>query len=58
MIADEMRRIGRPPAWEGPRTDSSRAILEILQKGDVVITIGAGDVTRTAYELKQELSAS
>ncbi len=58
LIADEMRRIGRPPAWEGPRTDSSRAIIEILQKGDVIITIGAGDVTKTAYELKQELSAS
>lgn len=57
LIADEMRRLGRAPGWEGPRADSTSAIRKSMQKGDVIITIGAGDVTRTAYELKEELGA-
>lgn len=58
LIADEMRRTGRAPSWEGPRASVAQVIRASLEPGDVVITIGAGDVTRTAYELKQELSAS
>lgn len=56
LIADEMRRLGRAPDWEGPRTSATARLTESLRKGDVVITIGAGDVTKTAYELESELS--
>lgn len=57
MIADAMRRAGKGPEWEGPRGSVTAAIRKMLEKDDVVITIGAGDVTKTAYELKEELSA-
>ncbi len=56
MISDEMRRLGAPPRWEGPRDGATQALRDIVKEGDVVITIGAGDVTRTAYELKEGLS--
>lgn len=58
LIADEMRRIGHAPRWEGPRSTATSALLGLIQKDDVIITIGAGDVTGTAYELKRELSGS
>jgi UDP-N-acetylmuramate--alanine ligase len=57
LIAGEMSRLGRAPHWEGPRADVTSELRKSIEKGDVVITIGAGDVTRTAYELKQELGA-
>lgn len=58
LIADEMRRIGHAPRWEGARSGATTALLGLAQKNDVIITIGAGDVTHTAYELKRELSGS
>jgi UDP-N-acetylmuramate--alanine ligase len=39
------------PAWEGPRADAAQAIAQRVNDGDVVITIGAGDITRTGPEL-------
>lgn len=57
MIADDMRRLGKAPLWEGPRDSVTSAIRDYVRPGDVVITIGAGDITRTAYELKKELGA-
>jgi UDP-N-acetylmuramate-alanine ligase len=58
LIADEMRRIGHAPRWEGPRSAATPALLKLAEKNDVIITIGAGDVTKTAYELKQELGGT
>lgn len=51
LIAERMRALGKPPAWEGPRDTSAEAIASRVKPGDVVITIGAGDITRTAPEL-------
>lgn len=37
--------------WEyWPRSALSRALSEIVQPGDVVVTMGAGDVTSVAKE--------
>jgi UDP-N-acetylmuramate--alanine ligase len=56
LIANSMRDIGSKPAWEGPRSDVSAALAAAVKPGDVVITIGAGDITKTGDELKQLLS--
>ncbi len=57
MIADAMRQLGSAPRWEGPRDAATCAIRDSVADGDVVITIGAGDVTKVAYELQQGLTA-
>ena len=51
LIADKMREAGKAPVWEGPRADAAQAISEKVRANDVVITIGAGDITRTGPEL-------
>jgi UDP-N-acetylmuramate--alanine ligase len=51
LIAGRMHDMGKPPQWEGPRADAAEALSHQVREGDVVITIGAGDITRTAPEL-------
>lgn len=43
-------------AWRGPRTQMAEALASAARKGDVVITIGAGDVTKTGPELLSRLA--
>jgi UDP-N-acetylmuramate--alanine ligase len=57
LIAAALSRAGKPAAWQGPRTALCDALNEFAKKGDVVITIGAGDITRTGPELKQRLQS-
>ena len=51
LIAGRMREKGKAPAWEGSRDDAAQAVASRAKKNDVVITIGAGDITRTGPEL-------
>jgi UDP-N-acetylmuramate--alanine ligase len=51
MIAAPMRNDGHAPIWEGPRGEVAGALARTVKSGDVVITIGAGDITRTGPEL-------
>ncbi len=51
LIADRMTAAGRAPAWSGARTDAASALAAFVQDGDVVLTMGAGDITRTGPEL-------
>ncbi len=51
LIADVMAQHGRAPGWLGPRAECAQALRPMLRKGDVVITMGAGDITRVGYEL-------
>ena len=51
LIAEKMREAGKAPAWEGPRSSVAAAIAERAKENDIVITIGAGDITRTGPEL-------
>jgi UDP-N-acetylmuramate--alanine ligase len=37
--------------WRGERSDLATALAAAVRDGDVVITMGAGDITRTAPEL-------
>jgi UDP-N-acetylmuramate--alanine ligase len=57
LIASALGRAGRPPVWQGPRSELCDALVAFAKKGDVVITIGAGDITRTGPELKRRLGA-
>lgn len=57
LIANAMVNNGRGPDWEGPRSDLARAIVSIARKGDVVLTLGAGDITRSGPELREILRA-
>jgi UDP-N-acetylmuramate--alanine ligase len=57
LIGWPMREMGVPPAWEGPRADLAKALADSLKEGDVILTLGAGDITRTAAELLELLEA-
>jgi UDP-N-acetylmuramate--alanine ligase len=51
LIADAMRALGRGPAWRGGRDALAPALARAVREGDLVITMGAGDVTRSGPEL-------
>ena len=57
LVAAAIERAGRKVAWQGPRKELASALSAFSRDGDVVITIGAGDITRTGPELKQQLEA-
>lgn len=57
LVADAAKRAGRAPAWEGPRTALAAALAQLARDGDVVFTVGAGDITRTGPELLALLEA-
>lgn len=57
LVSDAMGRAGAPAAWRGPRDALAGALAERVRAGDVVLTIGAGDVTRTGPELLAALGA-
>ncbi len=58
IIATPMRDDGHAPIWEGPRSELAAALARDVREGDVVITIGAGDITRTGAELKSLLATT
>jgi UDP-N-acetylmuramate--alanine ligase len=55
LIAAPLGEAGRAVSWQGSRSDLAIALGEVVTEGDVVITIGAGDITRTGPELKERL---
>ncbi len=57
LIADAMTTSGKSPAWTGPRAEMAAALAASTRSGDVVLTIGAGDVTKTGPELLARLRA-
>ena len=57
LIAASLSRAGKPAEWQGSRSELSEALCGFVRTGDVVITIGAGDITRTGSELKQRLES-
>ena len=56
LIANSMREKGVAPAWEGPRAQLAAALAREVHEGDVVLTMGAGDITDTGPELAGLLS--
>ena len=57
LIATVMRGAGRPPRWQGARTALAAALRGEVRPGDLIITMGAGDVTRCGRELLTALGA-
>ena len=57
LIADAAAKAGKAPAWEGPRAEAADALTSMVREGDVVFTVGAGDITKTGPELLARLSA-
>jgi UDP-N-acetylmuramate--alanine ligase len=57
LVAASLARAGRPATWQGTRAELASALFDFVSEGDVVITIGAGDITRTGPELRQRLEA-
>ena len=58
LVADEMATLGKAPAWMGPRTELADALRVTVQPGDLVVTMGAGDVTQVGPLLLQSLASS
>jgi len=44
--------------WSGPRAEAAAVAHGLVQEGDVVLTMGAGDITRTGPELLERLRAT
>jgi UDP-N-acetylmuramate--alanine ligase len=57
LVAESMSRAGKPASWQGTRAELASALSSFVSEGDVVITIGAGDITRTGPELRERLEA-
>jgi UDP-N-acetylmuramate--alanine ligase len=57
LVADVMRKAGHAPSWRGGRESLTAALVPVVRAGDLVITMGAGDVTRCGPELLRRLGA-
>lgn len=55
LIADALKVAGGSLAWRGRRDDLADALADAVRSGDVVLTVGAGDITRTGPELLERL---
>jgi UDP-N-acetylmuramate--alanine ligase len=55
LIADAVARSGRSVTWQGGRAALAAALADTVRAGDVVLTLGAGDITRTGPELLRAL---
>jgi len=57
LIADVMAAAGSAPQWGGPRAACAAAIAAFARAGDVIITMGAGDITLVGPEVLTTLRA-
>ena len=57
LVEDALRRSGGQLQWRGRRDDLALALADYVQNGDAVITLGAGDITKTGAELLARLAA-
>ena len=58
LIADAVVRSGRSVTWQGGRGALAAALADTVRAGDVVLTLGAGDITRTGPELLRALGTA
>jgi UDP-N-acetylmuramate--alanine ligase len=58
QVAEAAERAGADTIFEADRPAVGRRVLALLRPGDVVLTLGAGDITRVGRELVQWLQAA
>jgi UDP-N-acetylmuramate--alanine ligase len=58
QVAEAAERAGADARFEPTRAQVGRTVYQALREGDVVLTLGAGDITRVAPELVRWLSAA
>jgi UDP-N-acetylmuramate--alanine ligase len=58
QVADAAVRAGADAHFEPTRAEVGKTVYRALRPGDVVLTLGAGDITRVAPELIRWLSAA
>lgn len=58
QVAAAAERAGADTRFEPTRANVGRNVYQELRAGDVVLTLGAGDITRVAPELVRWLSAA
>jgi UDP-N-acetylmuramate--alanine ligase len=58
QVAEAAKRAGADAHFERTRAEVGRTVYQALKRGDVVLTLGAGDITRVAPELVRWLSAA
>jgi UDP-N-acetylmuramate--alanine ligase len=58
QVAQAAERAGGAAIFEGDRAALGRRVLALLQPGDVVLTLGAGDITRVGPELVRWLQVA
>jgi UDP-N-acetylmuramate--alanine ligase len=51
LIADAMAAAGRAPVWTGGCDRLGAALTDTIRPGDLIVTMGAGDVTRVGHAL-------
>jgi len=56
LVADALADAGGTLAWRGERGALAEALAHAVRDGDVVVTIGAGDITKTGPELLSKLA--
>ena len=56
LVADALTAAGGHLAWRGQRDAAADALAANVASGDVVLTVGAGDVTKTGPELLERLT--
>ena len=57
LVANAARAAGARTMFEPVREKLGRSVLEVLEPGDVVLTMGAGDITKVGRELAEWLRA-
>ncbi len=57
LVEEAAREAGAAVAWRGERAALAAALADFVTDGDVVLMIGAGDITRTGPELIERLRA-
>ena len=58
QVAEAAERAGADARFEPTRAQVGRTVYQALKEGDVVLTLGAGDITRVAPELVRWLTAA
>jgi UDP-N-acetylmuramate--alanine ligase len=57
LVANAAKAAGARTMFEPVREKLGRSVLEVLEPGDVVLTMGAGDITKVGRELAEWLRA-